>query len=80
MGRRKCADHDKCRRIAAVQFSGDNFICSGESRDSTYACDNVRLCIRSVISNRRQEMTIEEAQTIRDCLSRTIEELSRRKK
>lgn len=64
--------------VAAVKFSGDNFICAGESGDSTYACDKLRLCVKSVVSHRVQEMTLDEASTIRDCLDRAIAAISAR--
>jgi hypothetical protein len=74
MGRRKTA-HDTCRRIAAVKFDGDNYICAGESLKSTYPCDSVRLCIKGAVQHRVQEMTVREAVTIRDCLSEVIRQL-----
>lgn len=77
MGRRKKI-HDKCRQIAAVRFSGDNFICAGENRDPVFACDTVRLCVKGAVSHRTQEMTVQEAETIRDCLSEAIKAVAAR--
>ncbi len=79
MKRKKQSAHDSCRRIAAVKFSGDNYICAGENMRPTFSCDNVRLCVKGAVAHRKQEMTLQEAVTIRDCLSAVISDLSARK-
>lgn len=54
----------KCKSVNRVEFSGDNFICTGISTDSNFKCDHIRLCIKSQNSDRMLEMTEQEALVI----------------